>query len=129
MGFARGELPQTHWPFGKDGKVQLDGVMSSNDLTLLVEAAVHGLGIAMLPRMFVLPLIEQGALVQVLAGVLEVEAQIAVVYPEREFVPPQVRAFVEALVAWAKVELDEKVVAARCTEALKAHRGKRPRRR
>lgn len=38
---------------------------------------------------------------QVLAGVLEDESRIAIVYPERELVPPQVRAFVDAVVAWA----------------------------
>ena len=50
-------------------------------------------------------IVESGALVHVLAGVVEAEGQVAIVYPEREFVPPQVRAFVAAVVSWATAEL------------------------
>jgi hypothetical protein len=46
--------------------------------------------------------IERGELRRVLEGVLESPSQIAVVYPERELVPPQVRAFVNEVVAWAE---------------------------
>jgi DNA-binding transcriptional LysR family regulator len=98
--FARGELPQSTWPAGR-GEVHVDGSFSSNDLRLLREAALQGLGIALLPTMFVEDLVESGALVQVLAGVVEADNRMAVVYPEREFLPAHVRAFVEALVAWA----------------------------
>jgi hypothetical protein len=45
--------------------------------------------------------------VQVLPGKLEMPAQIAVVYLEREFVPPQVRAFVDAVVKWSESEVPE----------------------
>jgi hypothetical protein len=38
--------------------------------------------------------------VQVLAGIVEADSRLAVVYPERELVPPRVRAVVEAVVAW-----------------------------
>jgi DNA-binding transcriptional LysR family regulator len=124
MGFARGELPQTHWPFGKAGKMQVDGVLFSNDLILVVEAAARGLGIALLPRMFVAPLIERGELVQILAGTLEVESQVAVVYVERELMPPQVRAFIDAIVTWARAELNEQVIEARCREAITAASGR-----
>lgn len=99
-GFARGELPQSTWPAGR-GIVHVDGAFSSNDLGLLRDGAVRGLGIAMLPRLVLGDLIESGALVHVLPGVLETENHLAVVYVEREFLPPHVRAFVEALVKWA----------------------------
>jgi hypothetical protein len=46
-----------------------------------------------------------GTLVQVLAGVIGAEMQIALVYPERAFLPPQVRAFIEAVAAWVPREL------------------------
>ena len=100
--FARGELSQCTWPAGRAGLgvVHIDSSFSSNDLGLLREAAVHGLGIALLPRLLIADLIESGALVQVLAGVVEAEHHIAVVYPEREL-PTHVRAFVERLVEWA----------------------------
>ncbi len=99
-GFARGELPQSTWPAGR-GVVHVNGAFSSNDLNLLRDAAVRGLGIALLPKLFLGDLVEDGALVQVLPGVLETENHLAVVYVEREFLPPHVRAFVEALAQWA----------------------------
>ena len=102
MGFARGELPQTHWPIHGGGKLHVEGALFTNEITLLAHAATNDLGIALLPLQLVGPFLESGALVQVLAGVVEAEARIAVVYVEREFVPPPVRAFVDRVTAWAK---------------------------
>jgi DNA-binding transcriptional LysR family regulator len=101
MGFARGEVPQTHWPFPGGGKLHVEGAFFSNDVGQLAQAAVRGLGIALLPLVVVSDELRAGTLVRVLDGQLGAEAHIAVVYPEREFVPPQVRAFVDAVVAWA----------------------------
>jgi DNA-binding transcriptional LysR family regulator len=101
MGFARGEVPQTHWPVGR-GRLHVEGAFFTNDLSLLCSAALQGLGIALLPRLLVRDLLESGALVHVLPGALGGESHVAVVFAEREFVPPQVRAFVDAVVAWAK---------------------------
>jgi DNA-binding transcriptional LysR family regulator len=109
MGFQRGELPQTHWPLAAGGKLHVDSVLSSNELLLLREAALRGLGIALLPRTIVRAQLERGSLVQVLAGVVQAESRIALVYPERELVPPQVRAFVDAVLAWAPKELANSV--------------------
>ena len=100
MGFARGELPETHWPVGR-GRMHVEGSFFSNELLLLGQAAAAGLGIALLPEPIARAAIEAGELVQVLPGVLGAEARLSVVYAERELVPPQVRAFVDAVVAWA----------------------------
>lgn len=51
------------------------------------------------------PHLESGALVQVLVGVVSAEWQIALVYPERTFLPPQVRAFIEAVAGWVSRNL------------------------
>jgi DNA-binding transcriptional LysR family regulator len=102
MGFGGRDVPQTHWPLG-GAKVHVEGSFFSNDMTLLCAAAVDGLGIAVIPMVLVRRFLETGALVQVLPGILESRSQLAVVYLEREFVPPQVRAFVEATVEWAEV--------------------------
>jgi len=98
-GFARGELPQAAWRVGR-GVVHVESALSSNDIRLLREAAAGGLGIAFLPTVVLGDLVERGALVQVLPGVLETESRIAVVYPERELIAPHVRAFIEALARW-----------------------------
>jgi len=105
LGFARGEIPETHWPMVSGGKVHVDGAFFANDISLLHDAAVSGLGIALLPRGLVSSDLENGTLVQVLAGVVGAEMQIALVYPERAFLPPQVRAFIEAVAAWVPREL------------------------
>lgn len=99
-GFARGEFPQSTWPAGRS-VVHVDSVFSSNDIQLLRDAAASGLGIAFLPLILVSDLLDSGALVQVLPGVVEAENRLAVVYPERKLMAPHVRAFIEALVAWA----------------------------
>ena len=98
--FARGELPQCSWPC-RGGVVNIESHFSSNEVGLLREAAVRGLGITLTPRHLVVDLIESGALVQVLPGIVEAPHQIAVVYPEREFLPAHVRAFAQSLVEWA----------------------------
>ena len=99
-GFARGELPQSEWPVGK-GTVHVEAAFSSNDVFLLREAATSGLGIALLPQILVSERLKSRALVPVLPGVLGVENRVAVVYVERQFLPPHVREFVDTLVRWA----------------------------
>jgi len=100
LGFTRGELPQVYWPLISGAKLQVDGAFVSNDIGLLCDAAVRGLGIALLPRGLVAPHLDSGALVQVLADVVGAELQIALVYPERAFLPPKVRALIDAVAAW-----------------------------
>lgn len=123
MGFARGELPQSHWAFASGNKLHLDGSFFSNDLELLREASLRGLGIAFLPLMVVHDALMSGDLVPILPDTLHAEALFAVVYPEREFVPPAVRAFVEAVVAWAPAELGRKLPSG-CREAWDQQRQK-----
>lgn len=100
LSFVRGELPQSHWPLADGGQVHVEGTLASNDIMFIRAAALRGLGIALLPAMMLQAELASGALVQVLAGKVEVLSQLAVVYPEREFVPPQVKALVNALVKW-----------------------------
>jgi len=102
-GFARGELPQGTWRVGRS-EVHVESAFSANDVRLLREAAVRGVGIALLPRFLVSHLLDTGALVQVLPGVVEAENRLAVVYPEREFLPRHVRAFIDVLVQWKPVQ-------------------------
>lgn len=100
-GFERGEVPRTNWPRRNGGKVRIESHFVSNDMKLLADAAVQGLGIALLPMTLTAPLLERGDLVQVLRESIGLEARVALVYPEKELLPPQVRAFIDAVVAWA----------------------------
>src|SRR6266851_4410570 len=112
LGFMRGGLPQTHWPKAGGGKISVEGSFVSNDITLLMDAAVRGLGIALLPTLLVGVPLERGALVRVLPELIHADTRVAVGYPEKELMPPQVRAFIDALVAWAPTGLN----AARITD-------------
>lgn len=98
--FARGELPQAAWP-SRRRAVQVESVLSSNEPRLIREAAIRGVGIAQIPRFYIDELVARGALVQVLRGQLEAALSIAVVFVDREFLPPHVRLFIEQLVTWA----------------------------
>lgn len=100
LGFARGEIPQSTWPLLSGKKVKVEGAMLSNEINLLHEAAVRGLGVALLPLNLVGASLAAGELLHVLAGVVGAEAKISIVYPEREFLPPQVRAFADTVVEW-----------------------------
>jgi len=66
VGFTRGERPQTHWPLLAGGQVRVASHISSNDLTLLMAAAIEGQGIAFLPDAFVAEAFAAGTLVRVL---------------------------------------------------------------
>lgn len=105
MGFAKGEIPDTDWPLEDGTRVRLQGSFFSNDLPMLLEAARHGLGLALLPDLMAAPDLESGALVRVLAGVVGIETRVSIVYAERAFLPPQVRAFVDELSRWAASDM------------------------
>ncbi|MEZ0311567.1 MAG: LysR family transcriptional regulator, partial [Myxococcota bacterium] len=95
-GFMRGELPQPTWPLAKGGKLAVATVFSSNSMALLLSATRRHLGIGFLPDMLVQPYLTSGELVAVLPGVLETPVRLAVVYRERELMPPAQRAFIDA---------------------------------
>jgi DNA-binding transcriptional LysR family regulator len=99
VGFADGARPVTHWPLVDGGKVRVEGALASNALELLLDAALRGRGIAFLPELLIQEPLRQGAIVQVLAGAVGAMSQLAVVYAEREFLPPVVRAFVNFVAA------------------------------
>jgi DNA-binding transcriptional LysR family regulator len=116
LGYARGEVPATHWPRADGGRIPVEGRLFSNDLTLLAGAALGGLGIALLPTLLVDGLLARGQLVRVLPDIVQADNRVSVVYPERELIPPQVRAFVDVLVAWAPKGLSRDRIDARCDE-------------
>ncbi len=94
MGFARGELPQMYWASGKS-KVPLDGAFFSNSPELLCRMAVRGQGITLVPAVVAAGPVARGELVLVLRNALRVEGRVALVFPERELMPAQVRAFID----------------------------------
>ena len=113
LGYARGEVPQTYWPLARGGKLRVEGVLVTNELTLLRQAALDGLGIALLPELMVASKLEKNTLVRVLPGIVEADSSVAIVYPDREFVPAQVRAFVDTVLEWSPQEFGKRRVSAK----------------
>lgn len=103
LGFVRGELPQTHWPLLRGGKLAVEGAFFSNEMPVLCEFALRGLGIALVPINLAQRYLDSGELVHLLSGEVGAETRFSIVYPEREFIPPQLRAFIDAVVAWREV--------------------------
>lgn len=104
LGFREGVRPVTHWPLLDGGRIRVHGRLVTNDLHTLAEACRHGLGIALLPSSFTDVAAAAGEIAPVLHSVVGGRAAVSVVYPEREFLPAAVRAFVDFLVSWASAE-------------------------
>jgi DNA-binding transcriptional LysR family regulator len=113
VGFTPAGLRQTHWPKAGGGKISVEGSFVSNDITLLMDAAVRGLGIAVLPTLLVGVPLERGALVRVLPELIHAESRVSVVYQEKELLAPQVRAFIDVLVVWAPTAINAARIADR----------------
>lgn len=96
-GFARGRSPETQWPLRGGRSVHVDATFSANNIFLLREAALRGLGVALVPWFVVRPDVSCGRLVHVLPGIVHAATAVSVVYPEREYLPAQVRAFIDLL--------------------------------
>ncbi len=100
-GFVGGVAPESHWRLS-GRSVRMQPTFTSNSMELLRQAALRGLGIAMLPNALVKDLVAEGALVRVLEGALGDDARMAIVYPEKEMLAPQVRAFIDFVAEGAR---------------------------
>jgi DNA-binding transcriptional LysR family regulator len=84
-------------PDGREIPVAVNGTLRINNGIVLAEAAVAGQGILLTPSFYVAPLLRQGRLKRILANYRLKELGIHAVYPQRDHVPPKVRAFVDFL--------------------------------
>lgn len=94
-GFERGERPVRAWPLRGGGSVPVAGRFASNDVQILLQLALAGHGIALLPGPLAAGPLAEGRLLPVLSGVLELDAWLMVVFPDRAHLDPKVRAFVD----------------------------------
>ena len=80
-------------------KVRIDGSVHANNGEMLAAIAVAGAGIALEPDFIVAPLIESGALVEILKNFRPAPYNIYAVYPSRRHLSAKVRTFVDFLAA------------------------------
>lgn len=108
------EAEHPRWRFRgaqRASSLRLTGNLVASDATVVREAAMRGLGVAMLPSHIVAEEVRTGSLVRVLKSIDLPELPISVVYPDRGNLPLRVRAFVDFLVArfahaeWRKAAL------------------------
>lgn len=104
VGFAGNWAPSRSWPLMDGGKVTVHGRFATNEIELVRTAALEGLGIALLPSAVVAGDLEDGNLAGVLIEVVGKELPVSIVYADREFIDPKVRAFIDRA---AEVVLNE----------------------
>ena len=80
-------------------KVRIDGSVHANNGEMLAAIAVAGAGIALEPDFIVDPMLESGALVEILKNFRPAPYNIYAVYPSRRHLSAKVRTFVDFLAA------------------------------
>ncbi|MFT4703601.1 MAG: DNA-binding transcriptional LysR family regulator [Bradymonadia bacterium] len=98
--FARDWRRAERWPLRDGGTVMVAGGLVSDEVPLRLQAALRGLGIALLPDSLTKPYRDSGQLEFVCPDELGVTTSASIVFPERKFVPLQVRAFIDYAVAF-----------------------------
>jgi len=89
------------WRFRRDGverKVLVSGGLRGNSGDILRSAAIEGLGVTLQPDFLIDEALPEGKLVRVLSDWETDELTVFAVYPNRKFLPPKVRSFIDFLV-------------------------------
>ncbi|GGF45917.1 LysR family transcriptional regulator [Youhaiella tibetensis] len=97
---------QANWRFVEDGRtvsVHVNGPVRCNSPLVARQAAVAGLGFAMLPSYLAEPVIEEGKLEAVLADRVPTGQTLQAVYPHRRHLAGKVRALIDHLVKWFEI--------------------------
>ena len=97
IGYTARGTPDLRWPLHDGGWVEVAGNLATNQMGLRLEAARHQLGIALVIDRVAAEHLASGDLVAVLPGVVGCSDRVRLVYPEREFLDPKVRAFADLL--------------------------------
>ena len=87
---------------GEERLIKSGGRLSANNGDVLKDAAVNGLGIAVLPCFFLKDDLDSGSLVPILEEFIQPELGIYVVYPPGLYIQPKTRAFIDYLSAYFK---------------------------
>lgn len=95
---------RSQWPFSKDGietAVRVSGPLRSNNGELLCQAALGGNGLIQASELEILPELNSGQLVQVLAD-YEITSNVAVwaLYPSAKHMLPRMRVVLDFLTDW-----------------------------
>ena len=91
---------ESNWPFVRktvERTVVVSGNLRANNGNVLVSAAMEGLGIIRQPAFVVADALRKKTLVPVLPDWSAGEHAVSAVYPNRQYLPPKVRTFIDFL--------------------------------
>ena len=95
VGYGGTNVPNPRWPLVKGGSTTVAGRLMTNHVDLGLEAARRGLGIALVVDRTAKDPLDSGELVWVLPEIVGRRDHARLVYPDREFLAPKVRAFID----------------------------------
>jgi DNA-binding transcriptional LysR family regulator len=104
------DIHGNEWQFetsdGTCNAVFVEPAYAVNDAAMLRQAALAGMGIAIVPSSQVAGDLARGDVVQVLAdyGIRDADKELSLVYPGRRHVPAKTRSFVDFTVGWFRKE-------------------------
>lgn len=102
---ARPDIAPHRWEFEEEGRafsVAVSPAITTNDLQLMIRATLCDGGITFAPYETLHSHIESGALVSMLQPYLPAFSGFYLFYPQRENMPPKLRAFVDHVGNWQK---------------------------
>ena len=95
VGFSGEWTPNARWPRWNGGTVAVAGRLSANEIEHIRQAAIEGIGCALIASAVVAEDIGRGRLMPVLEDEVGAELPVSLVYADREFIDPKVREFVD----------------------------------
>jgi DNA-binding transcriptional LysR family regulator len=99
IGYKGSNVPRRHWPLLDGGSIEVRGRFMVNHLGLQLQAARRHVGIALVIERVAADLLASGEIVKVLPNIVGRLDHARLVYPDREFLDPKVRAFVDFIAA------------------------------
>ncbi len=94
-GFVGGVTAARAWPLLNGGEIAVSGTLASNDLQLVRQGVLAGLGLALMPSFLIREDLAAERLEPVLEDSIGREAVISLVFAERRYQQPQARAFID----------------------------------
>ena len=102
VGYTGSNVPNLRWPLLDGSSTPVSGSLMTNNVGLRLEAARRHIGIAMVIDRMAVDLLASGELVKVLPNIVGRLDRVCLVYPDREFLEPKVRAFIDFIASSVK---------------------------
>lgn len=88
---------------GNASNVQIRGQLCANNGEVLKQAAIAGMGVALLPDFELIAALEKGELVRILPDYSAQTVSVYAVYPSRQFLPEKTRVLVDFLISTLQI--------------------------